>query len=206
MSKINSKAFIIAITLLLSFSASFGQLKIELSGGKSFSNFIYNDGEGNTELYNYHLGGVFQIGVYKEANNNNFGGSIGTYKGGAKADSEFDYWDLNYAYLEGRYMRMFKLTDGLSLSAGAFVNYNHLLKGKQVLNDTQIDIIENDVFKRFDVQVGPYAGVNLFINESLSLNLNYKYAYGINQIEKIDAAEKTHNMSHLLLAGISLNI
>lgn len=202
-------------TLLISLvhQLSFGQgmqLKdINILSGRNFSSFIYKDSEGN-EDNNMTFNALNNLAI-------NFNLSSGRHiirpevsirQAGARSHYnsttlswKMNYLDLNFAYLVNileseRYM----LCPGIGLGAG------YMFSGEQHIGPARYSITESGSLKPFDFGFQALTHFRVNITEKFAMTAEYRHGRGMNQIENDINAQKTKNIYHSALVGVSLRL
>lgn len=201
---------------LLAFSfvskAQAGKLiqQVNFNAGKTFSSFLYKDANGNKdENLGYRSGNTYNLCVGL-----GFGSKhlvrpeIQYCELGAK--SSFLYapvdWKLNYLGVGASYLYKLLNKETISLSQGVIIGYDYLLKGEQTIGSTRYNLNQNDALKAWDLNAGLLLNSRFKVTESLYLNFEYRFNMGLNQIEKQDQGEKSKNIGHKALLGLSFNL
>jgi|688.fasta_scaffold127371_3 hypothetical protein len=184
--------------------------QVNFNLGRTFSNFLYKDANGNKdENLSYRSGNTYNLSV-----------GLGF---GAKhlLRSEFQYselgaqssfldapvdWKLNYLGVGASYLFKVINKETISLSPGVIVGYDYLLKGEQTVGGTRYNLNQNDALKAWDLNAGLLLNSRFKVTETLYLNFEYRFNMGLNQIEKQDKGEKTKNIGHKALMGLSFNL
>jgi hypothetical protein len=184
--------------------------QINFNAGKTFSSFLYKDADGNKdENLSYRSGNNYNLSIGLGLGSKHLiRPEIQYSELGAKSsflDAQVD-WKLNYLGVGASYL--FKVIDKetISLSPGAVIGYDYLLKGEQTIGSARYNLTENDALKAWDLNAGLLLNGRFKVTESLYLNLEYRFNMGLNQIEKQDKGEKTKNIGHKALLGLSFNL
>lgn len=200
--------------LALSFGskAQEGELiqQVNFNAGKSFSSFLYKDANGNKdENLGYRSGNTYNLSLGL-----GFGSKhllrpeIQYSEMGAKSsflDAPVE-WKLNYLGIGGSYLFKLLNKETISVSPGVIVGYDYLLKGEQTVGNSRYDLNELDALKAWDLNAGLLLNSRFKVTESLYLNFEYRFNMGLNQIEKQDQGEKSNNIGHKALLGLSFNL
>jgi hypothetical protein len=207
----------IIVTLSL-FALSFGSKaqegkliqQVNFNAGKTFSSFLYKDADGNKdENLGYRSGNTYNLSVGL-----GFGSKhlvrpeIQYSEMGAKSsflDVPID-WKLNYLGVGATYLYKVLNKETISLSPGVNIGYDYLLKGEQTVGSTRYNLNQNDALKAWDLNAGLILNSRFKVTESLYLNFEYRFNMGLNQIEKQDQGEKSKNIGHKALLGLSFNL
>jgi hypothetical protein len=196
----------------LSAQAQDGKLvqQVNFNIGKTFSSFLYKDVIGNKdENLGYRSGNTYNLSIGL-----GFGSKhlvrpeIQYSEMGAKSsflDAPVD-WKLNYLGIGATYLHKLLNKETISLSPGVIVGYDYLLKGEQTVGSTRYNLNQNDALKAWDLNAGLLLNSRFKVTESLYLNFEYRFNMGLNQIEKQDQGEKSKNIGHKALLGLSFNL
>jgi hypothetical protein len=184
--------------------------QVNFNAGRTFTSFLYKDANGSKdENLGYRSGNTYSL---------NIGLGFGTKhlvrpeiiysELGAKSsflDAPVD-WKLNYLGVGASYL--YKLIDKetISVSPGAMIGYDYLLKGEQTIGSTRYNLNQNEALKAWDLNAGLLLNSRFKVTESLFLNFEYRFNMGLNQIEKQDQGEKSKNIGHRALIGLSFNL
>ena len=184
--------------------------QFNLNFGKQYSSFLYSDANGNTDTnLTYRSGNFYAASVGLKLNERNFlRPEINFVEAGAQ--SEFletpIYYNLNYLGMNCSYLFSLLNKERFSLSTGASLGFDYLLKGEQLVGNTRYNLKENNALKTWDMNCAALTSGRFMATENLFLVCEYRFRYGLNQIEKADASEKTHNIGHLITLGLSFNL
>ncbi len=115
-------------------------------------------------------------------------------------------WKMNYIGAGTSYL--FKVIDKptFSVSPGIRISFDYLLSGEQTIGMERYNVKKNDAFKVWDITAGANLNACYKVTEKLYLNMEYRFNSGLNQIEKKDVGEKTRNIAHSTLIGLSFNL
>jgi hypothetical protein len=184
--------------------------QINFKAGKSFSSFLFKDANGNKdENLSYRSGNTYNLSVGL-----GFGSKhllrpeIQYSEMGAKSsflDAPVD-WKLNYLGVGACYLYKLLNKETISFSPGIILGYDYLLKGEQTIGNTRYNLNQNDALKAWDLNAGLLLNSRFKVTESLYLNFEYRFNVGLNQIEKQDQGEKSKNIGHKALLGLSFNL
>jgi hypothetical protein len=184
--------------------------QVNFNAGKTFSSFLYKDVNGNTdENLGYRSGNTYNLSVGLGFGSKHLVRPEIQYgELGAKStflDAPVD-WKLNYLGVGASYLFKMLSKETISLSPGVIVGYDYLLKGEQTVGSTRYDLNQLDVLKAWDLNAGLLLNSRFKVTESLYLNFEYRFNMGLNQIEKQDQGEKSKNIGHRALVGLSFNL
>ena len=209
------KKIILSLSILaLSFSskAQEGKLiqQVNFNAGKSFSSFLYKDANGNKdENLGYRSGNTYNLSIGLSFGSKHLlRPEIQYSEMGAKSsflEAPVD-WKLNYFGVGASYLCKLLNKETISLSPGLTVGYDYLLKGEQIVGNSRYDLNELDALKAWDLNAGLLLNSRFKVTESLYLNFEYRFNMGLNQIEKQDQGEKSKNIGHKALLGLSFNL
>lgn len=203
--------FITLLTIPFFLSAQTNRLikSFNVNGGKTLTTFIYKDASGNSNSkINYRLGNTYALSLdlfggknnairtellYHEAGANSMIGTIPVN------------WNLQYLGINAGYLFSLIHKKVYSFRAGVIAGMDYLIKGEQKIGIDSYDIIKNNAIKTMDANAGAVLNNRFKISETAQLLLDYRFNIGLNQIEKYDKGEKTRNMGHYILTGISIN-
>jgi hypothetical protein len=184
--------------------------QINFSAGKTFSSFLYTDANGNKDKnLTYRSGNSYNMSLGL-----GFGSKhllrpeIQYSELGAKStstDTPVD-WKLNYLGVGASYLFKVINKENISLSPGVIIGYDYLLKGEQTIGSARYNLNEIDVLKAWDLNAGLLLNSRFKVTESLYLNFEYRFNMGLNQIEKQDQGEKSKNIGHRALVGMSFKL
>jgi hypothetical protein len=209
------KKIILSFSILaLSFvsKAQEGKLvqQVNFNAGKSFSSFLYKDANGNEdENLSFRSGNTYNLSVgLGFGSKHHLRPEIQYSEMGAKSsfsDASID-WKLNYLGVGASYLFKLLNKETISLSPGVNIGYDYLLKGEQTVGNIRYDLYQNEALKAWDLNAGLLLNSRFKVTESLYLNFEYRFHIGLNQIEKQDQGEKSKNIGHKALVGLSFNL
>jgi hypothetical protein len=184
--------------------------QINFNAGKTFSSFLYKDANGNKdENLSYRSGNTYNISVGLVFGSKHLVRPEIQYSElGAKSsstDTPVD-WKLNYLGVGASYLFKIINKETISLSPGAIIGYDYLLKGEQTIGSVRYNLNENDALKAWDLNAGLLLNSRFKVTESLFLNFEYRFNMGLNQIEKQDQGEKSKNIGQRALVGLSFKL
>ena len=173
---------------------------------------MYEDSEGNAnENLSYRSGSSYSL---------NLGFKIGTkhmlrpeviyQQSGAKStvNNAPVEWSLNYIGAGLGYFYIALEKESFSLSPGLVLNANYMMSGEQTIGTNRFNITEQDLLKPFDLMASLTLNSRFKVTDNLYINFDYRYGFGLMDIENIegDENEKTRNMGHLASLGLSFNL
>ena len=182
---------------------------IELTFGNTYSSFQFKNSAGEKEG-NYQYAGLNNFGVNFNltADRHMLRPSLGMRQGGAKTTIEgipVD-WKLNYIDLSFGYLYKALKTDRLELSPGLALYGGYLLNGDQTVGDMRFPLAETEAIKPFDFGVQGMVNTRLNINKQFALSLEYRFGYGLAQIENDLKPQTANNIYHALVLGIGFKL
>lgn len=184
-------------------------LRLNFFYGKNATNFIFKDGLTNKST-KYAFGEFFGLSLgIKVAPKQSFRPEINFYQAGA--NSTFNgvplNWKLDYVGVGSAYLVKIVGKDSakFNLSTGAFFSLDCLLKGKQAIGINNYNIIRENSLERYNITSAFLLNGTYKVTESLSLNFEYRFNFGLNNIEK-DQNEKTRNIGNTGAIGISFKL
>ena len=184
------------------------QFNVQL--GKNFSSFLYSNdaGEKDTNL-SYRTGNQYLLGIgILLGSRQLIRPEIIYSEAGAKSSLQTKEinWKLNYLGVGVNYFFEVLSKSSFSFSPGVRIGCDYLLKGEQTMGDERYNIKTNDALKVWNMNVGVCLNTRFKITESLFLTAEYRFNTGLIQIEKKDEGEKTRNISHSTLLGLSFKL
>ena len=209
-------------TILLSFVIlsylNFAQntKKTTISGGfifgKTLSNFTFKDSESTKDKeLDAILGSMYGVNLLinlKEKHS--IRPEVLFYQAGAKKtiDDINLNWNLNYLGLGLGYNYSLIKFYNSSFKIGCMLRADYLMKAEQTINDSRINLIEEKSFKKLDINANMNASLHFKLSEFSNLFVEYRYAFGINQIERDENAssQKTFNKAHQGVLGINFKL
>jgi len=195
-----------------SLNAQDGKLiqQVNINVGKTLSSFLYKDANGNKdENLGFRSGNTYNLSldlgfglkhllrpeiIYSEL------GAKSTFM-----DVLVD-WKLNYFGVGAGYLYKYIEKESISVSPGAIIGYDYLLKGEQTIGSARYNLKKNDALKTWDFSLGFLLNSRFKLTESFYLNFEYRFNMGLNQIEKQDKGEKSKNIGHKALLGLSYKL
>lgn len=202
-------AVIVFCTMHFSNAQGLKLTAIELTFGKTYSSFQFENSAGE------------KYGNYQYAALNNFGAnfnltadrhvlrpSLGFRQGGAKTTIEtipID-WKLNYLDLSVGYLFKVLDTERLAISPGVALYGGYLMNGEQNVGDMRFPLAETEALKPFDFGVQGIVNGCFNVNEQLAISLEYRFGYGIAQIENDLQPQTANNIYHALVLGIGFRL
>lgn len=186
-----------------------------LFGGLNTSKFVFTNSSGQKDKnYDYVNGINFGINLIISSGFNQFRPEISFHKGGAKNISnskpinwETSYISANIGYLLNVIRSRYDFWGAgnaapYSIRIGASVGFNYMTNGVQSIGENKVSLIYTNAFSRFDVNASAIATFGIRLTNLLAFNVEYRFNYGLLQIEKISPTQKTHNLYHSFLLAI----
>jgi hypothetical protein len=184
-------------------------LRLNFFYGKNATNFIFKDGLTNKST-KYAFGEFYGLSLgIKVAPKQSFRPEINFYQAGAK--STFNEtplnWKLDYVGAGCAYLVKIlgKDSANFAMSTGAFFSVDYLVKGNQAIGLTNYNIIREKSLQRYNITSAFLLNGTYKVTESLFLNFEYRFNFGLNNIEK-DQNEKTRNIGNTGAIGISFKL
>ena len=201
------KPILLSLSIFM-FSSIFSQkdLRLNFFYGKNETNFIFKDGSTNKET-KYTFGEYYGLSLgIKVAPRHSFRPEFNFYQAGAKSNYneiplnwKLDYVGAGFAYLV---KIVGKDSANFALSSGAFFSLDYLINGNQAIGLNNYNIISENSMKRYNISSAFLLNGTYKVTESLFLNFEYRFNFGLNNIEK-DQNEKTRNIGNTAAIGIS---
>lgn len=192
-----------------SFIFSQKDIRLNLFYGKNATNFIFKEGSAK-KATNYAFGEFYGINLgIKVTRRQTLRPEINFYQAGAK--STFNNvplnWKLDYIGVGSAYLVQIIGKDSVkfNLSTGAFFSLDYLLKGNQAIGTTNYNIIRENSLERYNITSALLINGTYKVTESLFLNFEYRFNFGLNNIEK-DQNEITKNIGNTGAVGISFKL
>jgi hypothetical protein len=196
-------------------SQNFKSSEFAFFGGKSFYRFQFRaDNQNEGIQYRYRDGYNYGVSQYFSWNERySMRGELIAYQAGSQADygGNMVSWKLNYIGLGGAYLfsvieknQFFKYR----IETGLNVGFDYLLNAYQQVNSITYNLKEEGSLKPFNLRVGPVVRVRYNPIPKIYLGLEYRFDYGLLQIEDRDQeiGQKTNNMGHMAQAFVSLRM
>ncbi len=184
--------------------------QVNFNAGKTFSSFLYTDANGNKdENLSYRSGNTYNLSIGLGFGSKHLLRPEIQYSELGATSSFLDApldWKLNYLGVGATYLYKALNKETISLSPGVIVGYEYLLKGEQTVGNTRYDLNQLDAIKTWDLNTGLLLNSRFKVTESLYLNFEYRFNIGLNQIENQDQGEKSKNIGHKALLGLSFNL
>lgn len=204
--------FLIGIVLVLNLAVqhSNAQSSIAIKGSQQYSSFKFENSEGVAQNKSYD--GIF-TGSYGIDYRYIFdfdliirSGFSMKNNGASLLYDEMNYsWKLQYANLDlgvGYIYRGWSLVHPYVICSGY---YGYLLRGTQILNNEEYNVIASEIFNRMDYGLAFTPGVELKLSDLVSVFAEYNYNMGLANIEN-DEGQVTKNFSTGLSLGVLFTI
>ncbi len=207
-----SKGLVLALALMMSSTLLNAQVSgITIDASQQFSSFSYQNSEGmggysflGSEDYQGIYSGGYNFGYrFVGLNNIVFRGSLGMRKAGAKLVYNDEVYTWSFQYIELRAAAGYKYDLdklGIYMTAGPYVAY--LLNGIQTLNDADYDLMENDEVNALDYGIIASPGVQYDVSDFINLYAEANYLFGLQNLEKGNAEQKSHNVGLAITLGV----
>lgn len=184
--------------------------RFDINAGRNFSNFRYSDANGNSDTnLTYKKGLFYSLGYGRQLGQRHLLRPE-VYFIEAGADSKIFGEPIAYrlSYVGFASSWAYEIVDQsrYALSSGIGIGYEHLLKGTQTVGSERYDLMKEKALKSNDINVSMIASGRFMITESMFFNLEYRFRYGLTQIENAGQGETTHNIGHLVSLGLSFNL
>ena len=179
---------------------------------------MYEDAVGNTnENLNYRSGTSYSLNLgFKLGKKHMLRPELIYQQLGAKSyvDNTIVEWSLNYLGTGVGYLYKLLEKEGFlgqesfTFSPGLVLNANYMMNGEQTIGVNRFNITEQDLLKSFDIMIGLTLNSRFKVSDNFSINLDYRYGFGLMDIENIegDENEKTRNLGHMASLGLSYNL
>lgn len=203
------KITVVLLLLLTATISSAQQLYVE--GGKSLTSFDYKNSQGNSlENLQATTHSFMAIGYRNQLFTKNLNLSLGAnYAGYGAIGSDdavgnFKEWDVNYAGLNvGLDYNLFNIKKASVYVKGA-MSATFFVQGTQTLNNSVIDLKNNDDFDTTLVTMQIGAGFSHPISENLSFYVQYLYGKSLDMVSGYTELKiGSNNVSFGLLINIS---
>lgn len=203
------------LSLLVFFSclflSAFSQNKaISLAGGFNSSNFIFKDSEGKkSKNLEFNRGLNLYLGFVVDLKNSHiFRTEINYLEAGSKSTigNSFVYWRLNYLGLNFNYLLPIFDKNEFSIYAGPGFGYYQLLKANQQVGQNRYDLIEKNSFVKSLNLSSLVLNASYGVNKNLSLFVDSRISYGLNQIENEANPNYTNQKTNLICLSLSAGL
>jgi hypothetical protein len=210
------KRIYLSLLIFYFFSSAYCQKKelppidienVNFTLGKTFSNFMFKGpgGRYNTMSLSgntYSLSAGIDIGkveylhwvrpeiTYYEVNARSLFENVATN------------WEIKYFGAGVSYLLEVINKERFCLSPGFNLNLSYMIRGQQSIGELTYNLRKERYLSMWNFQGGPLINSRLEINKKLSLFLEYRFAFGLNQIEK-DVNEKARIYAHFASLGFT---
>lgn len=184
--------------------------QLNFNAGKTFSSFLFTDTSGKrSDNLRYRMGTTYSLNLGLALGKRHILRpevqycELGAILPSSEAPVE---WKLNYLGIGTGYLCKLTKNDTISLALGALISYDYLLKGEQTIGDTSYDLQQQKALKEWDLNAGVLLSSRFRVTQTFSLNFEYRFNMGLNQLEKQDQGEQTKNIGHKALVGLSFTL
>jgi hypothetical protein len=205
------KNFLLFFTLLAFMKADGQALRqFNLNIGQQFSSFKYQDAGGNKDTnLTFRKGAFYSIGLgFDLGKRHQIRPEIYFTASGANSkfvDIPVEY-NLNYLGINAGYLYKIISKERFAVNTGIGLSFDRLLEATQSVGFVEYDLLEEKLLKPWDYHISWSALGRFMITPSMFLNLEYRYRYGLIQIENSGEGENAHNIGHLAIIGLSFEL
>lgn len=188
---------------------------IGLFGGLNFSTYSFQNSSGEYDRnYDYIRGSNYGLSLIIAKGYHQFRPELSFHKGGARyiynntpITWETSYLSAHFAYMFNVVRSRYDFTGRgnaapYSIRIGLAVGFNYLASGIQTIGQKEVSLTGTNAISRFDVNISPLATFGIRLTNLLAFNIEYRFNYGMLQIERNSPTQKTHNLYHSLLVAI----
>lgn len=187
---------------------------IGLFGGVNFSTYEFRNSLGQRDAgYDFLRGSNYGISFIISNGYHVFRPELSIHKNGAKyiynqtpIQWETSYLNLNLTYMfnmiRSKYDFLGFGAAPYSVRIGASLGFNYLTNGIQYVGEDQISLIHSNSMSRYDVSASALATFGVKLTDLLAINVEYRFNYGLLQIEKSSNNQSTHNLYHTFIIAI----
>lgn len=187
---------------------------IGLFAGVNFSTFQFTNSDGVRDReYDFQRGSNYGFNFIISNGYHVFRPELSFHKNGAKKilngipiQYETSYLGLNVTYLfnmiRSKYDFLGFGAAPYSIRIGASLGFNYLTNGIQNVGENQYSLIHSNTLSRYDLTGGLITTFGVKLTDLLAINVEYRFNYGILQIEKSTNNQKTHNLYHTFVIAI----
>lgn len=196
------------ISTFISFSI-FSQLKleaVELNAGINYSSFLFTNSDGERDQqYDFASRSNFGVNFILSKNKHIFRPSLNMRQGGAQTtlDNKSVNWKTNYVDVSVAYLYRVLNLERFSIAPGIGFYGGYMLNGYQNIGTTRYSLTDQEALNPIDFGLQGVSNFTLQVTESFTFGLDYRFGYGLAQIEE-DEGQKTSNMYHSVLLGIGI--
>lgn len=210
MTTIKTKILFITLCAVAATGSLMAQSSITVDASQVYSTFQFTDSQGNKDKsYSGIYSGAYSIGFRHggELGGLIIRGSVGMRKAGATmVYDDMNYtWDLQYADIKAGVGYMM-LGERVQPYFTASPYYSFLLKGNQMINNENFDVLKSGSLKNSDYGVFLTPGVQISVAESISIYAELSYIMGLQNLETADNGQKAYNRAYALTIGASFNL
>lgn len=187
---------------------------IGLFAGVNFSTFQFTNSLGVRDReYDFQRGSNYGFSFIISNGYHVFRPELSFHKNGAKKilngipiQYETSYLGLNVTYLfnmiRSKYDFLGFGAAPYSIRIGASLGFNYLTNGIQNVGENQYSLIHSNTLSRYDLTGGLITTFGVKLTDLLAINVEYRFNYGLLQIEKSTNNQKTHNLYHTFVLAI----
>lgn len=187
---------------------------IGLFAGVNFSTFEFRNSLGQRDNgYDFLRGSNYGVSFIISNGYHVFRPELSIHKNGAKyiynqtpIQWETSYLNLNFTYMfnmiRSKYDFLGFGAAPYSVRIGASLGFNYLTNGIQYVGEDQISLIHSNSMSRYDVTASALTTFGVKLTDLLAINVEYRFNYGLLQIEKSSNNQKTHNLYHTFVIAI----
>jgi hypothetical protein len=213
--KITLTIFAFLCSVILCAQSKLTPAEFNLTGGQSYTSFLFRDSEGNNDQkFNYANGYSFGLNMAFRVRSKHFlRPELLVHQGGATTvfgGNELK-WKLNYASFNLGYLFRFVNEENrfrFSIQSGIAFGLNYFFQGTQNINDLSYNLRETEAFKPIDINGSFILQGKYNITQSFHAGIEYRFNQGFIQIENSDAefGQKTRNIGHFALINLGFKI
>jgi hypothetical protein len=187
---------------------------IGLFGGVNFSTFDFHKSNGQRDNgYDFIRGNNYGINFIISNGYHVFRPELSFHKNGAKyiydgipMQWETSYFNVNLTYLfnlvRSKYDFLGFGAAPYSIRVGASLGFNYMTSGIQTNGETQISIVQSGSLLRYDLTASGITTFGVKLTDLLAVNVEYRFNFGLLQIEMGTTNQKTHNLYHTFVVAI----
>lgn len=187
---------------------------IGLFAGVNFSTYEFKNSSGvRDDAYDFLRGSNYGISFIISNGYHVFRPELSIHKNGAKyiyrnipVQYETSYLNLNFTYMfnliRSKYDFLGFGAAPYSVRIGASFGFNYLTNGIQYVGENQYSLIHSNTMLRYDVSASALATFGVKLTDLIAINAEYRFNYGLLQIEKSSNNQKTHNLYHTFVVAI----
>jgi hypothetical protein len=213
--RINSFILFLSLVCFTHAQEKLTPAEFNLSGGRTFSSFLFTDSDGNKDQkFNLTGGNTYGVNMAFRVKSKHFirpellihqAGATTVY-GGNEVN-----WKLNYAAFNLAYLFRFVNEENrfrFSLQTGASIGIDYLVNGNQTINKLSYDLRDTEAFKPMDLTASFILNGKYNITQSFHAGIEYRFGLGLLQIENSDAefGQSTRNIGHYAMFNLGFKI